>query len=109
MVLVVLNFAQHIEEENTHILVQVLVVEEQLRQKGEVLAIDGILVAVDLEHSHRVLLVAVDLVPRWMKKRAALRVPLELHFQREEAEAEIADVEAIEVVVVDGVGAEVPS
>jgi hypothetical protein len=44
-----------------------------------------------------------------MKKRAALRVPLELHFQREEAEAEIADVEAIEVVVVDGVGAEVPS
>jgi hypothetical protein len=109
VVLVVLNFAQHIEEENTHILVQVLVVEEQLRQKGEVLAIDGILVAVDLEHSHRVLLIAVDLITGRMKKRAALGVPLELHFQREEAEAEIADVEAIEVVVVDGVGAEVPS
>jgi flagellar biosynthesis GTPase FlhF len=44
-----------------------------------------------------------------MKKRAALGVPLELHFEREEAEAEIADVEAIEVVVVDGVGTEVPS
>ena len=108
MVLVVLDFAEHIEEENAHVLVQVLVVQEQLRQKGEVLAIDGILVAVDLEHSHCVLLVPVDLIAGRMEERAALGVPLALHFQREEDEAEISEVEAVEVVVVDGVGAEVP-
>lgn len=33
----------------------------------------------------------------------------EFDFQREEAEAEVADVEAIKVVVVDGVGAEIPA
>lgn len=109
MVLVVLYFTEHIEKENTHILMQILVVEEQLRQKGEVLAIDGILVAVDLEHSHCVFLIAVDLITRWMKKRTTLRVPLELHFQSEETEAKIANVKAIQVVVVDGVGTEVPS
>ncbi len=35
-------------------------------------------------------------------------MPFEFHFECEEAEAKIADVETVEVVVVDGVGREVP-
>jgi len=35
-------------------------------------------------------------------------VPFELDTKREETEAEIADIEAVEVVIVDGVGREVP-
>jgi hypothetical protein len=35
-------------------------------------------------------------------------VPVQLDLEREEAEAEVADVEAVQVVVVDRVGAEVP-
>ena len=43
-----------------------------------------------------------------MKKGASFGVAAELFLEREEAEAEITDVEAVEVVVVDGVGTEVP-
>lgn len=43
-----------------------------------------------------------------MVKRAGLAVPPQLDFKREEAEAKIADIEAVEVVVVDGIGTKVP-
>jgi hypothetical protein len=108
VVLVVLDLAEHVEEEDAHVLVQVLVVEEELREEGQVLAVDRVLVAVDLEDRHLVLLVAVDLVAGRVEERAVLRVPVQLDLEREEAQAEVADVEAVQVVVVDRVGAEVP-
>jgi hypothetical protein len=43
-----------------------------------------------------------------MVKRARLAVAAQLDLKGEEAEAKIADIEAVEVVVVDGVGAKVP-
>ena len=79
MVLVVLYFAEHVEEKDAHILVQVLVVEEELRQEGEVLAVDRILVAVDLEHRHCVLLVAVDFVAGRVEEGAAFGVAFEFY------------------------------
>jgi hypothetical protein len=75
VILVVLDFAEHVEKEDAHVLVQVLVVQEQLRQEGQVLAVDWVLIPVDLEHGNRVLLVPVNLVSRRMKQRAALTVP----------------------------------
>ena len=108
VVLVVLDLAEDVEEEDAHVLVQVLVVEEELREEGQVLAVDRVLVAVDLEDRHLVLLVAVDLVAGRVEERAVLRVPVQLDLEREEAQAEVADVEAVQVVVVDRVGAEVP-
>lgn len=44
-----------------------------------------------------------------MEEGAAFAVALEFDLEGEETEAEIADVEAVKVVVVDGVGAEVPA
>ena len=35
-------------------------------------------------------------------------MPFELDFKREETKAKIADIETVEVVIVDGVGREVP-
>jgi hypothetical protein len=108
VVLVVLDLAEHVEEEDAHVVVQVLVVQEQLREEGEVLAVDRVAVAVHLEHRHLALLVAVDLVAGGVVEGAALAVPLEFGLESEEAEAEVADVEAVQVVVVHRVGAEVP-
>lgn len=108
MVLVVLDLAEDVEEKDAHVLVQVLMVEEQFGEEGQVLAVDRVLAAVDFEHGHLVFLVAVDLVAGGVVEGADFGVAPQFHLQGEEAEAEIADVEAIEVVVVDGVGAEVP-
>lgn len=83
-------------------------VQEQLRQEGQVLAVNRILVPIDLKHRHIVFLVPVDLVPRGVVQQAGRTVPLQLHFQRVEAQAEVADVEAIQTVVVYWIGAEIP-
>ena len=109
VVLVVLYLAQHVEEEDAHVLVQVLVVQEQLRQEGQVLAVNRVLVAIYLEDRDGVLLVAVDFVAGRVEEGTGLGVAAEFYFESKEAEAEVADVEAVEVVVVDRVGAEVPA
>jgi hypothetical protein len=69
-VLIVLDIAEHVEEEDSHVLVQVLVVEEELREEGQVLTVERVLVAVDLEDRHLVLLVAIDLVAGRVEERA---------------------------------------
>lgn len=84
-------------------------IQEQFRQEGQVLAVYRVLISVNLKHSHCIFLVAVNLITRRMEKGAVLAVAFELGFEGEEAEAEVADVEAVKVVVVDGVGAEVPA
>lgn len=62
MILVVFDFTQHIEQEYTHILMQILMVQEQLRQKGQVFTVNWIFVAVDLENCNLAFFVTVDLV-----------------------------------------------
>lgn len=95
VVLVVLDLAEDVEEEDAHVLVQVLVVKEELREKGQILAVNGVLVAIDLEDRHLIFLIAVDLVSGRMEEWAVLGVSVELYLECEEAEAEVTDVEAV--------------
>lgn len=64
---------------------QILVVEEQLRHKGQILTVDRILVAIDFKNCHIVLLISVDLIARRMEERTGLVMPLELDLKAEEA------------------------
>lgn len=50
MVLVLVELAEHEEKERSHVPIEVFVVEEELREVAEVLAIDRVLEPVDLEH-----------------------------------------------------------
>lgn len=108
MILVILDFTEDIEQENAHIFMKILMVEEELRQKGQVLAVYWIFITIDLEYSYFVLLVPIYLVPRRVVKRTCLGMPLQLCLQGEETQTKIADVETVQIVVVNGVGTEVP-
>jgi hypothetical protein len=80
------------------------VVQEQLGQEAQVLAVHGILGSVDLEHRDLVLLIAVDLVTGWVEQRAAFAVAFEFLVECEELEAELTEVEAVDIMVIGGVG-----
>jgi hypothetical protein len=108
VILVVLDLAEHVEEEDAHVVVEVLVVQEELREERQVLAVDWVFITVHLENGHFALLIAVDLISGGVEEGADLAVLTQFNFQCEEAETEIAGVEAVEVVVVDRIGAEVP-
>lgn len=95
MILIVLNLAKDIEQENAHILMQIFMIQEQLREKSQVFTVDWIFIAVDFKNSHTVLLISIDLIPWGMKQRTGFTVPFELDLKREETEAEIADIEAV--------------
>jgi hypothetical protein len=84
------------------------VVKEELGKKGQILAVDRVLVAINLKDSYLVFLVAVDLVSRRVKEWAVLRMAVKLDLEGKEAEAEVTDVKAVQVVIIDGVRAEVP-
>lgn len=71
---------------------QVLVVQEQLRKEGQVLAVNWILVPINLKHGHCIFLIPVNLIPRRMKKGTAFAMSFEFNFKCEEAETEVADV-----------------
>lgn len=87
---------------------QILVVEEKFRQKGQILTVDWIFIAVDLEDCNFRLFISVDLIARRVEEGTDLGVALEFAFEGEETEAEIAYIEAIEVVVVNRIRTEVP-
>ena len=67
--------SQDIEEERLHVIVEGLVVEEELDQQTEVLAVDLVGVAVHLEHGHPV--PPVDLHPGGMAPGTLLQVALQ--------------------------------
>lgn len=50
MVFVLLELAEHEEEERSHIPVKVFVIQKQFRQVAQVLTVHWILQSVDLEH-----------------------------------------------------------
>lgn len=95
MILIVLNLTQDIEQENAHILMQIFMIQEQLRQKSQVFTVDWVFIAIDFKNSHTVLLITIDLIPWGMEQRAGFTVPFELDLKREETQAEIADIEAV--------------
>ena len=67
---IVVVVRQHVEEEGLDVVVERLVVEEELREQTQVLAVDLAHVAVHLKH--RVLATPVDLVGRRLKQAALL-------------------------------------
>jgi len=68
----VVALCQNIEKEGLHVVVQSLVVQEQLGQKAEILAVDLRLLAVDLEE--RKVILSIDFIPRGMPQIAFLPV-----------------------------------
>jgi hypothetical protein len=48
VVAVAVNLAQHVEQEGVHIVVQCLVVQKQLGQQAQVLAVHPVLLAINL-------------------------------------------------------------
>lgn len=108
VVLVVLDFAKYIEQENAHILVQIFVVQEELWEEGQIFTVDRVFIAVNLKHCYIVFLISIYLIPWRVKKWAYLGVPFELDLKCEETKAKIADIEAVKVVIVDGIWREVP-
>ena len=69
MVLIVNDFAEDIEEENAHVLMKILVVEEELREEGQILAVNWVFVAIHLKHGQFLFLVSVDLITWRVSKR----------------------------------------
>jgi hypothetical protein len=108
VVLSILYFAHHIEEEYAHIIVKIFVIQEQLGKIGQILTVNRRLVTIYLEDSHIVLLVSVDLIARRVVEGTLLGMAFEFDVEGEHAQAEIAEVEAVEVLEVDGVGTEIP-
>ena len=104
----VLNLAQDVEEEDGEVFVEVFVVEEQLGEVAQVLAVDRVLGPVDFEHRDLLLFVPVDLVAGGVVQQTGLAVPLEFLLQGEEREAELAEVEAVDVMVEGGERTVVP-
>lgn len=61
-------FRHDVEEERFDIVIQGLVIEEQLRKEAEILAVDLVLLAINLKH--RYVAAAVDLIARRMAQIA---------------------------------------
>lgn len=83
-------------------------IQKQLRQKSQILTVDRIFVAINLKNSHFTFLIPIDLISWRMVKRTVLAVASELYFDCEEAQTKITDIEAVQVMIVDGIGTKVP-
>ena len=108
VVLIVLDFAEHVEEENLHVVSQILMVHKQLRQIPPILTVSRILGPIDLKDRHHILLIAVDLVPGRMHEGTLPVMSNQFSLSGVETEAVLADVEEVEVVVLRRVGTVVP-
>ena len=83
---------EHVEQERLHIVVERLVVEEELREQTQLLAVALLQLPVHLEHRQRAVL--VDLVARRVPHRAFLHVALELLLCEQVVQTELADVQS---------------
>jgi hypothetical protein len=95
VLLLLRDLAEHVVEEDRRVVLDVLVVQEEFRQEGQVLAVDRVLQAVHLEHRDPSLGVAVDLVSGGVPEGTADAVPKQLGADCVEAEAELAEVEGV--------------
>ena len=67
MVLLLIELTEDEKQEGSHIPVEIFVVEVELRQVAEILAINRILESIDLKHSNFVLFVPIDFVTWWVE------------------------------------------
>ena len=107
----VVDLADDVEEERLDVIVERLVVEEELREEAQVLAVDSLVLRVDLKDRDIMvlLLLPIDLVARRVEELALGRqVPLELLAPREKVEVKLADVERVGAVVLLAKRREVP-
>jgi len=74
---------------------QIFMIQEKLRQKGQILAVNWVFAAVDLKNCNFVLLIPIYLITWGMEQRTYLAMPLELALQGKETETEIANIEAV--------------
>lgn len=95
MVLVIFNFAKDVEQKDAHILMKVLMIEEELRKKSQILAVDWIFIAIHLKNSNTIFEIAVYLISRRMEQRTYFGMFLELDLEGEETQAKITNVEAV--------------
>ena len=95
MILVILDFTEDIEQKDTHIFMQIFVIEEELGQKSKIFAIDWVFIAVYLKNSNFLFFISVDLITRRMEERANLGVAFELALEGEKAQAKITYIEAV--------------
>ncbi len=109
MILIVLNLTENIEEEDAHVFVQILMVEEEFGEEGKIFTVDRVFVAIDFKNGHIVFHIAINLISRRMEKRTVFTMPFEFDLKCEKTQAKITDIETVEVVVVDGIRTEVPS
>mmetsp|Transcript_31062 Transcript_31062/g.58474 ORF Transcript_31062/g.58474 Transcript_31062/m.58474 type:complete len:406 (-) Transcript_31062:198-1415(-) len=93
MVTLLIHHAQDVEQEEVHVVVQSLVIQEQLGQVAEVLTVHFFLLAVHFEE--RDVALPVYLVPRRMTQLALLEVSLQLLLAAHEAEAELAEIQLV--------------
>ncbi len=94
-------------EKGIDVVVERLVVEEALAEQAEVAAPRLLAATVDLEEGD--VFVAVDLVAGRMRERALAAVTAEGDGRRKVGEAHLADVERVDVGVLERIGAKVPS
>ena len=106
MAAVLVAFAHDVEQEGVDVVVERLVVEEELRQQAEVLAVGAGGGAVDLEDRDRV--GAVDLVPGRVHRVAPLHVARERLASLHKMQVELAKVERVAVGVALREGRVVP-
>lgn len=68
MILVILNFTEDIKEENTHIFMQIFVIEKQFGEKCQILTVYWIFIAINFKNCNFVFNVSIDLISWGMIK-----------------------------------------
>lgn len=100
--------AQYIEQERHDCVQQEFMVQKQLGEVAQVLAVGRIFVAIDLKHSELSLVVLVYLVAWRVYEGAELHVVSKLAFVHVETQTEFAVVQTVDVVVAVRIGGVVP-
>lgn len=88
---------------------KVLMIEEKFRHEGQILTVDWVFGTINLENCHLFLLIAVNLIPWRVVKWTRLTVTFQFLRQSEEIETKLANIETVDVMIVNWVGTVVPS
>jgi hypothetical protein len=108
MVLIIFDFAENIKQENTHVPFQVLMIEVEFAQKPQILAVNWIFQTINFENRNFEFLVSINLISRGMEQRAFFRVSFELFGDVEKSEAELTNVKAVSIMIINGVRGVIP-
>jgi len=98
LALVLPPLTEDLEQERGQVLIEILVVQEHFRYLSQLLALDGLFVAVDLEHSDVSVFIPLDFVSWGVECCAVLLVPAQTLEVDAELQAELAGVEHVQMV-----------